>query len=486
MQPSHRANRLWHQSQHFRRSAAYRLISAQPWAVAFIRAEFTADRPRVALELFHASLESFLKLARTSQEQVPTSYTAEEFAETWVRQGILARPLIDGRFVYEPSAATLRVLRFFDEFATEDSRLNSSRLNTLLTSLESLAQETDPDPEARIRALEAEIAQRQAKIDELRAGKHPAVLGEVSAVSATRSVLDLASSLPADFRRMRDGVRQMLHSLREGILDESTAKGVAVGRVLEADKALRSTAEGETFSGFTQFLGSTESQQRFRAAVNEVLERDFVEVLEPAERQVLTNLLRDLRRQASEVHESYGKLSESLHAFVQSEDFQQIQQLRQAAREAELAINRSIQLRPRSALTNVQLFAPQFVTLSGLGIFDPSDHVAPPPLAEAPHFDASDIVRTPTTPKADMPFLREVVRTGLNSTGGAPVAMHDLFARLPSEHRHLNSIRALVEIGRTNGEPLHPTDLHPVEFLQVDGSTRTALLPALSFSKEPL
>jgi len=486
MQPSHRANRLWHQSQQFRRSAAYRLITAPPWALAFIRAEFTADRPRVSLELFHASLDSFLRQARDSEEQVPASSTAEDFAEGWVRQGILARPLIDGRFSYEPSAATLRVLRFLDELSTDDSRLNSSRLNTLLTSLESLAHETDPDPQARGRALEAEIAQRQAKIDALRAGHDPAVLSPASALSATRSVLDLASSLPADFRRMRDGVRQMLHSLREGILDASTAKGVAVGQVLEADRQLRSTAEGETFSGFTEFLGSPEAQQRFRAAVNEVLERDFVDDLQAPERQILTNLLRELRRQAAEVHESYGRLSESLHAFVQSEDYQQAQLLRQAVREAELAISRSTNLKPRSALAPLDLYAPQFVTLHGLGIFDPSEHVAPPPLAEAPQFDAADIVRTPSTAKVDMPFLREAVRTGLEDAGHAPVALHQLYTRLPAEHRHLNTIRALIEIGRTNGEALSPAELHPVEYFQVDGSTRTALLPALSFTKEPL
>lgn len=486
MQPSHRANRWWHQSRQFRRSAAYRLISAQPWAVAFIRAEFTADRPRVALELFHASLESFLKLARGSEEQIPASYSAEDFAETWVRQGILARPLIDGRFTYEPSAATLRVLRFLDELSTDDSRLNSSRLNTLLTSLESLAHETDPDPEARIRALEAEISQRQAKIDELRAGKDPAVLRSASALSATRSVLDLAASLPADFRRMRDGVRQMLHSLREGILDASTAKGVAVGQVLEADRQLRSTAEGETFSGFTEFLGSPEAQQRFRAAVNEVLERDFVDGLDPAERQILTSLLRELRRQAAEVHESYGRLSESLHNFVQSDDYAQAQLLRQAVREAELAISRSSALKPRATVARIGLFAPQFVTLSGLGIFDPSEHVAPPPLADAPRFDETDIVRSPVTPKADASYLREAVRTALEGTGGREVALHQLYAGLPREHRHLNTIRALLEIGRTNGETLGESELHPVEFLQVDGSIRTALLPALSFTKEPL
>src|SRR5690606_12606358 len=409
-----------------------------------------------------------------------------DFAETWVKQGILARPLIDGRFIYEPSAQTLRTLRFLADFSTDDSHLNSSRLNTLLSSLESLAHETDPDPEARIRALESQIALRQAQIDQLRSGDDPAVLSRTTALSATRSVLDLASSLPADFRRMRDGVQDMLHSLREGILDASTAKGVAVGQVLEADRQLRSTAEGETFSGFTEFLNSPDAQQRFRAALAEVLERDFVDDLETPERQILTNLLRELRRQAAEVHASYGKLSESLHAFVQSEDYKQAELLRQAVREAELAISKSASLKPRSGLTPMELFAPQFVTLAGLGIYDPSAHVAPPPLAHAPEFSEADIVRNPSTPQADLPLLRESITRNLNSSCSGAIRLDAVFETLDAEHRHLNTIRALVEIGRTNGESLNESELLNIDFQQLDGSMRTAILPALSFTKEPL
>ncbi|MBF6672639.1 DUF3375 domain-containing protein [Glutamicibacter halophytocola] len=486
MQPSHRANSLWLQAQQFKGSAAYRLLTAQPWAVAFIRAEFTADRSRVALELFHASLDSFLKQARQSDEQIPQSYSAQDFAETWVKQGILARPLIDGRFVYEPSAQTLRTLRFLSDFSTDDSHLNSSRLNTLLSSLESLVHETDPDPEARIRALESQIAQRQAQIEQLRSGDDPAVLSRTTALSATRSLLDLASSLPADFRRMRDGVQDMLHSLREGILDASTAKGVAVGQVLEADRQLRSTAEGETFSGFTEFLNSPDAQQRFRSALAEVLEREFVDDLDATERQILTNLLRELRRQAAEVHASYGKLSESLHAFVQSEDYKQAELLRQAVREAELAITKSSALKPRSGLAQMDLYTPQLITLSGLGIYDPSEHVAPPPLAQAPEFSEADIVRSPATPQANMPLLRESITRQLNHAPAGAVRMDEVFAALDDEHRHLNTIRALVEIGRTNGESLNEAELVNIDFQQLDGSMRTAILPALSFTKEPL
>lgn len=221
-------------------------------------------------------------------------------------------------------------------------------------------------------------------------------------------------------------------------------------------------------------------------ALAEVLERDFVDDLDSTERQILTNLLRELRRQAAEVHTSYGKLSESLHAFVQSEDYKQAELLRQAVREAELAISKSTALKPRSGLTPMDLYTPQLMTLSGLGIYDPSEHVAPPPLAQAPAYSESDIVRNPSTPQANMGLLRASITSQLEASTDKAVSLDAVFDALDDEHRHLNSIRALVEIGRTNGESLNESELINIEFQQLDGSMRTAILPALRFTKEPL
>ncbi len=126
------------------------------------------------------------------------------------------------------------------------------------------------------------------------------------------------------------------------------------------------------------------------------------------------------------------------------------------------------------------------MTLSGLGIYDPSEHVAPPPLAQAPEYSEADIVRNPTTPQANMALLRESITAQLKNSSTAAVGMDEVFAALDDEHRHLNTIRALVEIGRTNGESLNDAELINIEFQQLDGSMRTAILPALSFTKEPL
>ncbi|MGL3806469.1 DUF3375 domain-containing protein [Paeniglutamicibacter sp. R2-26] len=484
MRPTHQASPLWSQTQQFRSSAAWKLLSTAPWAVAFLRAEFTSAKPRIGLEVFQASLEAFLKVVRSEDPGFNDTMTAAQYADAWVKNQFLARPLVDGHFVYEPTAQTARVLKFLADFSGDRTNLNSSRLNTLLVSLESLAHETDPDPAARIRALEAEIAQRQEKIAALRDGTSPAVLPKEGALAATRSVLDMASGLPADFKRMRDGVQEMLHALRGEIMESSSVKGVAIGAVLEGDKQLRSTPQGETFRGFTEFLNSPEAQVRFREAVNEVLERDFVDSLDAQERHTLANLLRELRRQASEVHQSYGRLSESLHAYVQSEEFKEAAVLREAVRAAELAVASSRALHSRTLVAPIKLYSPRFTSISGLGIYDPDEHVAPPKLAAPPELSVADIRRNPSTPAPDVPALNLAVSAARKTSGGT-VSLTEAYETLEDRHRHLNTIRYLIEAARLNDADPDETVFEEITFTQVDGSTRTALVPSISFTKDP-
>ncbi|MFD1210606.1 DUF3375 domain-containing protein [Arthrobacter sp. GCM10027362] len=477
----------WHAQQEFKLGPAWKLLSAAPWVIAFFRAEFTPSRQRIRLEQFHAGLEAFLKELRRQEVPLNAQWQAANYADAWVRSQFLARPMVDGRFVYEPTAATARVITFIDALTDQRTNLNSSRLNTLLTSIESLAHETDPDPEARIRQLEAEIAERQAQIRALQSGQAPELLSRDSAVAAARSVLDLAASLPADFKRMRDGVEAMLHTIRQEIMESSMTKGVAVGQVLEGDRQLRSTAEGETFRGFTEFLNDPQQQARFRQAVTEVLERDFVGALTAGERATLSNLVRELRRQASEVHAIYGRLSESLHTYVQSDEFRESLLLRKAIRTAELAVAQSPALKARTPVAPLQLFKPRFRTLAGLGIFDPREHVPPPKLADPPALSEADIHRTPSTPKADFAALRSAVAVARaarrRGTGTAPT-LGEVLEQLPPEQRHINSIRGLVLTARNTGQELDGIRYEVVTFHQVDGTERTAYLPLITFTED--
>ncbi|ALO65542.1 hypothetical protein AS189_02320 [Arthrobacter alpinus] len=472
----------WHAQKQLRLSPAWKLLQGAPWTLAFLRAEFTATTQRVPLEEFHADLADFMKELREENLSLNEAWQASHYADSWVRSQFLARPMVDGKFHYEPTAATARVLAFIDTLGGRHTNLNSSRLSTLLNSIETLSLQSDPNPESRIAALEAEILDRQREITALKNGANPAVLSNDSAVAATRSVLDLAASLPADFKRMRDGVEVMLHSIRTEIMESSLSKGVAVGQVLAGDKALRGTAEGETFRGFTEFLNDPVQQARFRQSVNEVLERDFTDALTAEERNNLASLVREMRRQAGEVHAIYGRLSESLHAYVQSAEFQESVLLRKAIHAAELAVA-TAPLVSRTPVVAPLLYSPNFETLAGLGIFNPEDHVPPPKLAAPPALSDADIHRTPSTPAPDMPKLLAAVEHARETRNGT-ATLADVYTSLPAELQHINTIRGLILAARGSSNSIDPDRTETLTFTQIDGTTRTATVPLFTFTKD--
>lgn len=472
----------WHAQQRLRQSPAWKLLQGAPWTLAFFRAEFTATRQRVSLEEFHASLADFMKELRAEHLGLNEAWQASHYADSWVRSQFLSRPMVRGAFYYEPTADTARVLAFMDTLMGNRTNLNSSRLSTLLNSIETLSQQSNPDPESRIASLEAEIAEREREITALRGGARPTTLSDDSAAAAARSVLDLAASLPADFKRMRDGVEVMLHSIRTEIMESSVTKGVAVGQVLAGDKALRNTAEGETFQGFTEFLNDPVSQARFRQSINDVLERDFTGQLSAEERANLASLLPQMRRQAAEVHAIYGRLSESLHAYVQSAQFQESVLLRKSIHAAEQALSVAL-LGGRAGVTGVLLYSPDFETVARLGIYDPEEHVPPPKLAAPPALSDADIHRTPVTPAADMPTLHAAVARARQTRNGT-ATLAEVYTSLPAEHLHLNTIRGLILAARGSGNSVNENSTQTLMFHQIDGTQRTATIPLITFTKD--
>ncbi|MDK1329129.1 DUF3375 domain-containing protein [Arthrobacter sp. zg-Y1143] len=469
----------WAELQRLQAAPGWKLTNANAWVLALFREAFTRTRPRVPLDDFHAMTDSFLNRLRMDGVQLREDWTGRNYADDWVARRFLARPRADGKFVYELTESSARFLSYLDGFSSDKTSLNSSRLATLLDRVENLAQESNPDPAARIAVLKEEVTRREEMIRALETGEAPPPLPEDTAVEAARDILDLAAALPADFKRMRDGLEKMLHNLRQEMVESNAAKGLTMGEILEADKKLRSTAEGRTYEGFTAFLNDADQQARFRAAIAEVLERDFADNLTPEDRQSLYRLISDMRDQATEIHRIYGRLSESMHTYVQSDEYRESVQLRQLIRAAEAAIHKAPRGRRRAAVVPApQLYGSGFESLSMVRVYNPEDHAAPRTLPEPPQFTEADIHRSARTPRADRRVLADAVSRATAQRPSATVAQ--VFEQLPPEHRHLNSIRALLAGGSAAGDTLES-----VTFTQIDGSERTALLPAVAVAKAP-
>lgn len=459
---------------------AWALTRSAPWVIAVLQASFTRTRPQLPLEEFHADVDSFLEQLRREDPSVGVGAGApsgKKYADEWTRRQFLTRRNQSGRIVYEVTEPAARVLAFLDSLSNERSTLNGSRLGTLLGDVEKLANETNPDQSARLESLEEEIEQRQQLIEDISSGEFDGLLDDDQAVEAAGNVLDLAASLPADYKKMRDRIEELVGELRNQIIEESLSKGATMAQVLEADKRLRQSPEGRTFRSFTAFLEDPQQQLRFRSAIGEVLSRQFADELTAEERETLKNLVAELRQQHSQIQRIYGKLSESLNTYVQSDDFRQSVRLRKVLGEAEQAIRALPYERDRPGLVpGPLLFNAGFESLAMVKLFDPDEFAVPPRLADPIAFSDSDRVRSPRTAKA----RPDVVRAALAGVG----TLAEAWDLLPPEERHINTIRALLSSALHDGAGFDREAWSALDFAQIDGSTRTAYLPVVTLKED--
>ena len=456
---------------------AWALTRSAPWVIAVLQASFTRTRPQVPLEEFHADVDSFLEELRRQDPGLGGGANGKAFGDEWTRRQFLTRRNQSGRIVYEATEPAARVLAFLDSLSSERSTLNGSRLGTLLGDVEKLANETNPDQSARLEALEEEIEERQQLIQDISTGEFDGLLDDDEAVEAAGNILDLAASLPADYKKMRDRIEELVGELRNQIIEESLTKGATMAQVLEADKRLRQSPEGRTFRSFTAFLEDPQQQVRFRSAIGEVLSRQFADDLSPDDRETLKNLVAELRQQHSQIQRIYGKLSESLNTYIQSDDFRQSVRLRQVLREAEQAIRSLPYERERPALVpGPVLYNAHFESLSMVKLFDPDEFAAPPRLADPIAFTDSDRVRSPRTAKAKPAVVRAAM------AGAATLAQ--AWQQLPAEEQHINSIRALLSEALHAGADFNRGAWDGLDFEQIDGSTRKAYLPVVTLAKD--
>ena len=166
----------WAELQRLQAAPDWKLTNANVWVLTLFREAFTRTRPRVPLDDFHAMTESFLNRLRMDGVQLREDWTGRNYADDWVARHFLAGHRADGKFVYELTKSSARFLSYLDGYTSDKTSLNSSRLATLLDRVENLAQESNPDPAARIAVLKEpneEVARREEMIRALESGEAP-------------------------------------------------------------------------------------------------------------------------------------------------------------------------------------------------------------------------------------------------------------------------------------------------------------------------
>lgn len=469
-----------------REKSLWRLLAANdaPWIIAILQVHFTQEEKSLAASVFHERVERDLETFRTLGEEFNKS--AQLYAMDWVRSGFLERRFPEGSSEerYELSAASVSAIRFISNIVEPRSAATESRLSTVIHELIRLAEESDPNPDSRVKSLELEREKIDREIALLKKGEIKAI-SEDRALERIREIVTLADELTADFRNVRDRFEGLNRELREKLLNQEGNRGEVLNQLFFGVDIISESEEGRTFSAFWRYLTDPEQSLMLETSIDQILSREFSTKLTIHQRRFLLKMTKNLLNEGSHVHTTLQFFARSLKNYVQSREYLEHRRLNQLIKQAQ---NQAIQIKekvsPQDEINFVlQLTTSKIFSYSQWKLYDPALHTVSVEMqtGEAAQFDLELIRSWVTLSEIDFRSLKENITSILNETSQASIS--EIMARFPAK-QGLGTLVGYLTLADRFG--VKGEGKEQIMWRGLDSIERTALIPTKFFIKERL
>lgn len=467
-----------------REQPLWRLFAADkaPIFIALLQ-ELLFEREKVLpASVLAERLGGLLEGLLAAGEDLPQS--AQAYLAMWLTEGWVHRRLPAGAAEeqYELSSDAIQAIRFVSSLLTRRAVMTESRLATVIHQLIRLAEETDRNPETRLRALMAERERIDREIETVRVhGVQP--LDDDRALERAREIITLADELTGDFRRVRDDFDQLNRSLRELLLENDGSRGDVLESLFAGVDLIGESDAGKTFAAFWRLLTDPEQAEALGEAVTAIGDRPFARKLQARERKFLLNLTALLADEGSGVHDVLQHFARSLKSFVQSREFleqRRLHSLLKAATQAALAARSHV--RPMQDVGyQLTLTSSRIRSISQTKLYDPAERVADASMTDAKpsEIDLSVVADLIRHSEIDFRVLKRNLRAMLEQQARASIAQ--VMERFPPE-QGLGSVVGYVALGVKHGEPTSEVEL--VDWQGEDRVWRRAKVPTIYFGRE--
>lgn len=408
--------------------------------------------------------------------------TAQQYIANWYNAGYLRKDKLPGAVedTYELTADAVAAIHFVLAIDRPQSSATESRLSIVLSALGKLSEDTDTDKASRLRRLNAEKARIEDEIERVEGGSIR-VLPYNVAMERLREIMNLASDLTGDFRRVRDQISRLHQELREHVMSHEGSRGEVLQIVFDGIRRIETSEAGRTFKSFWQLLNDPESSSALDDELEQILQRKFTQGLNPQERSFLRGIKRSLLDQSGAVREEFTHFSKSLERFVRNSDYMEQRRMTAMIRDAQRsAIALQEQAKPY-ALLDFKVDLPYSKIRSmGIQMYDPELRVTYVPMADAPESTASlgDIASAIKQSDVDVRALRAAIANVLSSRPSATIG--EILSVHPAS-QGLGTIIGLIEIGSKEGI-VHDAR-ETVEWTGADHVLRRGDIPHITFIK---
>jgi hypothetical protein len=293
-----------------------------PLVVALLGALFTPERAAVPVADAHTELDEALRALRAAGHADLPEGSARDLCRQWVAESWLVRQVPEGGDEeYRLTAHAVDALDVAARAGGPRTRVTRSRVRTLLDAVERLAQDVDPDVEARKARLRADVARASAELERLEAGGQVESVDAEQLLEEAENVLFLVRELPADFARVAESIKALQRRVVTALRQDDRPTGEVLAEYLEqAEHLLESTAEGRAFAGAVRLLGDAERLDALAAQLEAVLRHPFAGGLDPQQRAELRGITRQIEQGLDDVLTAQRRASHVITTQVRHHD----------------------------------------------------------------------------------------------------------------------------------------------------------------------
>jgi hypothetical protein len=463
---------------------AWRLLATlqSPAICTCLHVLFATERSLPSSAL-HERLHRQLEIVRRAGADLPKP--ANEYASDWIAQGWLRREFPHGATeeVFELTAPTVDAIRYMLRLSQPRAIATESRLTSVVQLLQTLAEETDANPETRLVGLLAERDRLNAQIQAVRAGKVTHLPPE-RAIERAREVLAQANELLEDFVRVQESLGTINLQLRRELVENEGARADTLERIFNGIDVIKQTEAGRAFDAFWRMLVDPVASTRFEAALAQVVTRPFLASMDAAERRSLTKLKSRMVERAADVHTVQASFASGLQSFVRSREFREQRRLVALLRSALMAaMSAAEDMRPTQKV-DAHLFRTSAAIRSASQwvLHDPAEHAVEAGMVEIEASDArlEDIEELVQRSEIDMRSLKRNLVDAL-ALAESYVTIGHVLERYPAE-QGLGSVVGYMHLATRFAESTEKREL--LRWEGGDGVWRRADAPLFYFSKE--
>lgn len=251
----------------------------------------------------------------------------------WVHRSVDPETMIER---YQLTLGAGQAVRQMRDLQRPGSIATESALALVMGEMRHIAAHADPDPAARIRALDDQIEALAAQRAALQAGEQPEIdRGELA--DRLAAVAQLIDRIPVDLARYGEQMHANTAALlRQSLSDDPAEFAQALARMFDGHDVIADSPEGQAFRAFTNLIGMPSQRAQLETDISEIQAHLGDEV--PAHvREVLAAFIDTMWRRVQEVEGVRKAAFRRISVFVRGGDPAHYRSMRTRVTEAQAA-----------------------------------------------------------------------------------------------------------------------------------------------------